>query len=206
MIQTLKEGITRPAYARLRSTHRRFKKKDGSWGTRNTSVDLCFNAGAIKQCGLVQGDRVDLLYERYSKDWERPILIVRNGGSQRKLSGTLTAANWLTVAVGAAVKQWDLPLILGKRLDILDCIDGDIIIDITDKNAELKVIQEKIRKSEKLTAQMAYSAGKENGYSFKSTQSLKDKMKIASKREDRAVNRIIIDALEQYLEENHSDL
>lgn len=209
-MQRMKEGITKPAYARLRSTNRRFKKKDGSWGRRNTSVDLCFNVGAMKLCNLKRGDRVDVFYVRYDEDWDRPILIVRKGGSQRRLTGTIKAANWLTIAIGCAVKQWDIPLIVGRHLDILDYIDGDIIIDITDKNAELHAVKEKKKKMERsrerLTAQMGYAVGKGNGYVFKSTQSLRDMMKIASKREDRSVNRIIIEALENYLEENHDDL
>jgi len=205
-VQKMVEGIIKPAYARLRSAQRKYKKKDGSLGYRHTSVDLCFNVGAIRLCNLKRGDRVDLFYERYNKEWERPILIVKKGGTQRRLTGTIRAANWLSIAVGTAVKQWDLPLVTGRHLDILDYIDGDILIDVTDKNADIHIIKEKRKKKERLAAQMAYAIGKDNGYVFKSTISLRNKMKIASKREDRAVNRIIIDALEKYLEENHDDL
>ncbi len=204
--QKLKNEVTRPAYVRLSSTHRRYKKKDGSYSVRNTSVDLCLNVGVIRMCSLKQGDMVDLFYERYNKEWERPILIIKKNGTQRKLTGTIRKANWLTIAVGMAVKQWDIPLILGRHLDVLDYVDGDIIIDITDKNAELHAAKEKIKKKERLTTVMAYAIGKGNGYVFKSTQSMKDKMKEVSRREDRAVNRIIIDALEAYLEEHHDDL
>ena len=130
MIQLLKNGITKPPYARIKSFNRRYRRKDGSWATKKTSIELCFNIGAIKQCGLVKGDRVDLLYERHNKTWGMPILIVRKGGTQRKLSGPL-GGQWLCVAIGAAVKQWDLPLVVKRRLEILDYIDGDLFVDIT---------------------------------------------------------------------------
>jgi hypothetical protein len=206
MIQKLKNEVTKPAYARLSSAPRKYKRRDGSISVRHTSVDLCFNIGAVRMCSLAQGDMVDLYYDRYNEEWERSLLIVKKDGTQRKLTGSASKANWLTIAIGSAVKQWELPLLLGRHLDILDYIDGDIIIDITDKNTEVRATKEKRRKREKLIARMAFSIGDERGYVFRTTQALKDMMQIAANREDRAVNKIIIELLEGYLEEYHDDL
>jgi len=201
MIQTLREGITRPSYVRLRSFNRQYKKKDGSWGRRNTSVDLCFNIGAIRRCHLVSGDRVDLLYERYNTEWERPILIIRKGGTQRKLTGLTKDAKWISIGVGAAVKQWDLPLVVGRPLEIIDYIDNDIFIDITDVSG---IRRRERERREQLKARLTYT---DNGRSttFRATQGLRDRIKAIAAREKIPANQIIIAALERYLEENYPD-
>jgi len=204
----LRDGITKEPFVRIKSFSRRRRNKDGSWNERKASIELWFNAGAVRHCRLVKGERVDLLYNRYDEIWQRPVLIIKKGGSQRKLSGPASEI-WLTVAIGAAAKQWGFPLLLKRRLDILDYIDntGEIYIDVTDVGGFKRLDNEKKRKKkEKLTETLAYAVGKGNGYVFKTTKSLRERMRIASKREDRAVNRIIIDALEIYLEENHDDL
>ncbi len=205
--QKMREGITKEPFVRFKSSTRRRRDKDGSWIGRRSNIELWFNVGTVRHCRLVKGERVDLLYDRYNEIWQRPILIIKKSGSQRKLSGP-TSGVWLHIGIGAAVKQWGLPLLLGRRLDVLDYIHstGEIYIDISDVEGFKRLHEEKKKKKEKLTEQMAYAIGKDNGYVFKTTKTMREKMKIASKREDRPVNQIIINALEIYLEENHNDL
>ena len=204
---TLRPGITTKPYARLRSTNRRYKKPDGSYGHRNTSVDLCFNSGAMREYSLQRGAMVDILYERYNTEWKMPILIVRKGGSQRKLTGTIHQTNYLTVGIGAAVKQFDLPLLLGKRLDIVDFIDGDLYIDITNASGALSLEEEqaeKKKRKEVMKRMLSYTTGeRSSGHTFRASTTLRNRVIAAAKREGKPANQLIINALEIYLEENH---
>jgi len=203
VILKMRDGITKPPYARLKIFNRRYRRKDGSWADRKNSVELCFNIGAIRQYDLIKGEKVDLLYERYNETWRMPILIVRRGGSQRKFSGPLDGT-WITVAIGAAVKQWDLPLVPKRKLEIVDYVGGDIFIDITDVG-RTKLLQKEERK--RLTEKLSFTSGNGRSTTFKVTKTLKDKVRMASRREnDRPMNQIIINALEKYLEENHPDI
>lgn len=203
MILEMMDGITKPPYARIKVFNRRYRRKDGSWADRKNSIELCFNIGAIRQCNLVKGERADLFYERYNETWKMPILIVRKDGTQRKFSGPRDGT-WITLAIGAAVKQWDLPLVPKRRLEIIDYIDGDILIDITDSGRTKWLRKEERRR---LVEKLSFTNSDGRSTTFKVTKILRDRIKIASRREnDRPMNQIIINALEKYLEENHPDI
>ena len=188
---------TKDPYVRVREVIRRRTTPAGTKKMRVAALELSFNVGAIKQCELVKGSKVDLYYDRYNEIWERPVLIIKKGGTQRILSGPIIPY-FMSVSITAAVKEWSILVPLNRHLEILDYCDGEIYIDITDAGGE--EIRE-AKKRERLTARLTYTNGKGSSRAFKVTQRLKDRVKAAAVLQDRPMNQIIVAALERYLDE-----
>jgi len=190
-------GFTKNPYVRVREVTRRRTTPAGTKVMRIAALEMSFNVGAIKQCKLVKGTRVDIYYDRYNEIWERPILIIKKGGTQRVLSGP-TTPYFMSVSITAAVREWGIPIPLRRHLEILDYCDGEIYIDITDAGGE-EIREEK--KRERLNARLTYTNGKGSSRAFKVTRQLKDRVKAASINQDKPMNQIIVAALERYLDE-----
>jgi len=190
-------GLTKTPCARVREVIKRRTTPAGTKKTRVAALEMSFNVGAIKQCNLVKGTKVDIYYDRYNKIWNRPVLIIKKGGTQRVLSGPIIPY-FMSVSITAAVKEFDIPVPLRRRLEILDYCDGEIYIDITDAGGE-EIREEK--KRERLNARLTYTNGKGSSRAFKVTRQLKDRVKAASINQDKPMNQIIVAALERYLDE-----
>ncbi len=197
MKQKMIGGVTKAPYVRLREVRRLRTLLSGEKTMRVAALELSFNVGAIKLCKLVKGERVDLYYDRYNMIWERPILIIKKGGTQRVLSGPIIPY-CMTLSITAAIREFSIPVPLRRHLEILDYCDGEIYIDITDVGGQ--EIREE-RKRELLNARLTYTNGNRSSRVFKVTQSLKDRVKAASTSQNRPMNQLIVAALERYLDE-----
>lgn len=190
-------GLTKAPCVRIREVTRRRTTSSGANVLRVSALELNFNVGAIKLCGLVKGTKVDIYYERHNKIWDRPVLIIKKGGTQRVLSGPIIPY-YMSVSITAAIKEWDIPVPLRRKLEILDYCDGEIYIDITDVGGE-EIRQEKKRAL--LNARLTYTNGAGSSRVFKVTQQLKDRVKAAAVSQNKPMNQIIVAALERYLDE-----
>jgi len=168
----------------------------------NTIIDLYFSTGAVREYDLKLGERVDLFFERHSNTWNMPLLIVKRNGSQLVLSGPKDRY-CLYLSITGVVKQLKIPISVKTRLEILDATSNELIIDIT--NYKSLIVKDK-KKKDILSTRVGIDDDAGNKLTFRTRPSLKDRIKIAAKREETPMGRLITDCLERYLELEHPDL
>ena len=232
-VQELKRGFTKHPYAKIILAEKKQKIMDGSIRIY-TDTRLCFNSGAVDKFGLKNGDRVGLMYDRHNDIWDMPVLIVsiisrdkapskstiHAKGAPRSISRTLSgesAGRWLSTGISSAVRQWDLPIIYKRKLEILDYVDSLLIyIDVSGESsvrdtARLSLVKKNKQRKELMIEKLSYTIGGGGGsgsksHVFKTTASMKAALRKVARLEGKSVNKVIINALQWYIDKYHSDL
>ncbi len=99
-------------------------------------IVLNLSKSLVDLAGLKHRDRVDLFFERHSKTWRGPIIIIKKGGTQRSVyRHSQSDSSWWGISVTQFVRQFDIAT-PSHRLKVLDYIDGELVIDLSLKTDE----------------------------------------------------------------------
>jgi len=187
-----------------------YKRLDHRNGKTYEAIALTFSVGAMVAYDLKIGERYDLYWDDDNDIWKKPVLIVRKGGTQRKLipyagkkEGKYRQPGKL--AIKQLVDQFSIPTIKFP-LPILDYIDGEIWIDFSGE-------------PEWDTARREYWAaryGTKKRYSFSLSKFLQVDMRTNEEfitrltkmttRDDTTRSGLVLSLLAEYMQDHHPDL
>ena len=189
---------------RSRPHARMFTRKRATKPKRGLGVDvyIVLNGAATVRYGLKHMERVDIFWDKFNKLWERPVLTIKRGGTQRSLSGTKNS-KWLRVAMTQAVLELGVPILKGY-LPILDYIDNEIWIDFSDTY----ISRDKGKNGGKEARSERLSLTQDHGTSLdlKWTPTLLEKVKVIAKEEGISRNLLVIKCVELYIEKSYPEL